>query len=91
MHKITWRAQAESDLMEIVERIWQDSPQRAVTFGEEIRAKTETLRKHSKLYRIGRKRGTHELVAHPNYLVIYRIQGKTVEILRVKHTAQRWP
>ncbi len=91
MPKITWRPQAESDLMGIIERIWQDNPERAVTFGQEIRAKTETLRTHPKLYRVGRKRGTRELVAHPNYLVIYRIQGETVEILRVKHTAQQWP
>ncbi|MHB1292267.1 MAG: type II toxin-antitoxin system RelE/ParE family toxin [Sulfuricella sp.] len=33
----------------------------------------------------------HILVAHPNYLLIYRIQGETIEILRVKHALQQWP
>jgi plasmid stabilization system protein ParE len=31
------------------------------------------------------------MVVHPHYIVIYRVQKETVEILRVKHTAQRWP
>ena len=30
-------------------------------------------------------------MAHVSYVVIYRVLVKTVEILRVKHTAQQWP
>jgi len=41
-------------------------------------------------WRIGRKRGTYELVAHESYVVIYRVLAKDVEILRIKHTAQQW-
>lgn len=91
MHKVTWRPQAENDLIKIIEHIWQDNPERAVTFAQEIQAKAEKLREHPELYRIGRKRGTRELVAHENYIVIYRVLPKTVEILRVKHVAQQWP
>jgi toxin ParE1/3/4 len=34
-----------------------------------------------------------ELVAHRNYIVFYRVldEARTVEILRVKHTAQQTP
>lgn len=31
------------------------------------------------------------MVLQPNYVLIYRVQKETVEILRVKHTAQQWP
>ena len=34
-----------------------------------------------------------ELVIHPNYIVFYRVlaEARTVQILRVKHTAQQVP
>ena len=41
--------------------------------------------------RVGRIKGTRELVAHPNYLLFYRIKHNRVEILRVKHAAQQLP
>jgi len=28
---------------------------------------------------------------HPNYILIYRVVDGVVEILRVKHAAQKWP
>ncbi|MGV8294930.1 type II toxin-antitoxin system RelE/ParE family toxin, partial [Pseudomonas aeruginosa] len=46
---------------------------------------------HPHLGRTGGKRGTHELVAHESYVVIYRVLSRKVEVLRVKHTAQQWP
>jgi toxin ParE1/3/4 len=91
VHKLAWKKQALNDLLKIAEHIAQDSPDHADKLVDDIEAKVERLREHPELYRVGRKRGTRELVAHPNYLVIYRIQGSTVEILRVKHAAQQWP
>jgi len=37
--------------------------------------------------------GIRELVPHPSYVVFYRLhtETRTVEILRIKHTAQRIP
>ncbi|MFA7242284.1 MAG: type II toxin-antitoxin system RelE/ParE family toxin [Sulfuricellaceae bacterium] len=69
----------------------EDNPDRAVSFAAELRAKAEGLREHPQAYRKGRAKGTHELVVHPNYIIVYRIVGLTVEILRIKHAAQLWP
>ena len=91
MHSLIWRPQAENDLLGIIEHIWQDNPDRAVSFAQEIQDKVELLPEHPEMYRSGRKRGTREMVVHPNYIVIYRVQKTTVEILRVKHSAQQWP
>lgn len=91
MHRLEWKKRARLDLLEIVGYIAQDNPENAEKLADEIESKIESLQEHPKLCRAGRKRGTREFVAHPNYLVVYRIQGETVEILRVKHTAQQWP
>lgn len=74
-----------------MDHIAQDNPLAALELDELFEQKADQLIEHPDLYRAGRKRGTREMVVHPNYLVIYRVQGDTVEILRVKHAAQKWP
>ena len=58
-----------------------------------IRARAGRLSEPPTLFRKGRVRGTREMVVHPNYLVVYRVQerGRRVEILRVLHTTRQWP
>lgn len=91
MRRLEWKAQARADLIRIAEHIAQDSPESAEKLADDIEAKVQRLREHPELYRLGRKRGTRELVAHENYIVIYRVLPEAVEILRVKHAAQQWP
>ena len=95
-YRIEWRPSAREDLRAIVRYIAKDNPIRAKSFGKELRDKTKPLARHPNLGRKGRPglpRWLRELVVHPNYIVFYRIQDETrvVEILRVKHTAQRMP
>lgn len=87
---------AETDLNNIIDYIAKDNPARAETFGQELRDKTLPLAQHPKLGRTGRPglpAFVRELVVHPNYIVFYRVLGEfgTVEVLRVKHAAQKMP
>lgn len=82
---------ARQDLRSIVQYIGKDNPTRAESFGQELREKTKPLAQHPELGRPSRVPGIRELVAHQNYILIYRIVGKVVEVLRVKHAAQQWP
>lgn len=41
--------------------------------------------------RIGRAPGTREIIAHPNYIVIYRVLPGVVEVLDVVHAGQEYP
>jgi toxin ParE1/3/4 len=91
VHPVHWKKQAINDLIKIGRHIAKDSPENAERMLDLIEAKVGALATHPRLGRIGRKRGTHELVAHESYVVIYRVLAMKVEILRVKHTAQRWP
>lgn len=91
MHGIIWKPMASADLLEIVAYIAADNPSAAQELKDNIEAKVKNLAEYPKLYRPGLIKGTRELTAHPNYIVIYRIVGKTVEVLRVKHAKKKWP
>jgi addiction module RelE/StbE family toxin len=95
-YRIVWRPMAEADLDNIIDYIAQDNPARAETFGQELRDKTLPLVQHPKMGRTGRPglpAFVRELIAHPNYIVFYRVldDAGTVEILRVKHAARQMP
>jgi len=50
------------------------------------------LVQHPEMGRAGRKLGTRELViSHTPFIMIYRIKGKRIDLLRVLHGAQQWP
>ena len=93
---IEWRPKAQEDLRAIVRFIGKDNPARAKSFGQDIRDKTKPLAEHPELGRTGRPglpADVRELVAHPNYIIFYRVlaEARTVQILRVKHAAQKTP
>lgn len=91
MRVVTWKKQAINDLIRIGQKIALDSPDNAGKMVTLIESKIVPLAAYPNLGRMGRQRGTRELVAHENYIVIYRVLEKCVEILRVKHAAQQWP
>ena len=35
--------------------------------------------------------GTREAVVHPNYILVYRVTGEAVEIVRLVHSRQQYP
>ena len=39
----------------------------------------------------GRVPGTRELVAHKRYVLVYEVAGNQIQVLRVLHTARKWP
>lgn len=93
-HSILWRPLAEADLEGFIDFIALDNPDRAESFGQELRQKVGVLADHPLMGRTGRPglpAGTRELVVHKNYIVFYRVlaESRTVEVLRVRHTAQQ--
>lgn len=43
------------------------------------------------LGRIGVIPGTRELIPHESYRLVYEIEGDTVWVLALVHTARQWP
>ena len=87
---VEWRPEAVADLWEILEYIDERNPQAAEELYAEIERATSALPEHPYLYRLGRVPNTHEIIVHPNYLVIYRLTDG-IEILSVLHARQQYP
>jgi toxin ParE1/3/4 len=72
--------------------IAEDNPMAAVAQGDRIEDQVDQLLQHPQLGRPGRKQGTRELViSRTPFIVVYRIRGKRIELLRLLHGAQKWP
>ncbi len=49
------------------------------------------LADHPKLGKSGKIPGTRELIPHESYRLVYEIDGETVWLLALVHTARQWP
>ncbi len=56
-----------------------------------IEASVLLLAEHPTPLRPGRVAGTREMVVHPNYIVVYRVNAGPVEIVSVVHARQQYP
>jgi toxin ParE1/3/4 len=87
--KLLWLSPALSELDRVYEYISQENPKAAKHVFTRIRESTEKLKQFAESGRVGHVPGTRELlVTGLPYLVVYRVIGDTVEILRVLHTSQ---
>ena len=91
MNRLTWRPMALADRDAIMVYIARDNSAAAIDLDIEFEAKAEKARLRPKLYKAGRAKGTREIVVRPNDVIVYRITGDVVEVLRVLHAAQHWP
>lgn len=90
--KVEWTKPAKRDKDALIDYIAQDNPLAAVDQGDEIMQQAARLADFPTMGRVGRLRGTRELIINRTpYIVAYRIKGATIHILRVLHGAQQWP
>ena len=90
--RIRFTPRARDDLIEIHDYIAVENPHAARQVASTIRDQVRILATHPLLGRRGEVPGTRELVIdrYP-YLLAYRINGDTVEILAIWHTARDLP
>jgi addiction module RelE/StbE family toxin len=90
--KLEWSHFALSDREVIFDYIEAESPRSAVMVDEAIEATADQLIDFPETGRSGRMPGTRELVVTGlPYVIVYRVMGEIVRILRVLHMAQQWP
>ncbi|OLU33664.1 addiction module antitoxin [Pseudomonas sp. PA15(2017)] len=91
MLPIVWRATARDDLLQIIRYIADEDPKAARQLKERLESVVLPLAEHPYLYRFGRVPGTRELIAHPNYILVYRVAADAVEVVNVLHARQQYP
>jgi toxin ParE1/3/4 len=90
--KVIWLSEAERNRESQIEYIAERNPWAAVDLGDAIKAALGRLADYPEIGRLGRVRGTFELViARTPLIMVYRIDPTAIVILRVLHGAQRWP
>lgn len=89
---IRWTKRALRRLDEIGAHIAEDSPEAAARVIARILSAAELLTEQPAMGRVGRIKATRELVlVDIPYIVPYRVNGDTIEVLTVIHAAQQWP
>ncbi len=88
-----WSPEAIDDLASLRAFVAEDNPVAAQRVVLHILHNVEALLSaHPEMGRPGRVPGTRELVIPKTpFIVPYRIQENTIQVLRVYHTARRWP
>lgn len=89
--KIKWTEEAKADLRRIIDRIKHENKEAAHGMAEQIRGSVRPAAHFPEGYKEGAMPGTREVVAHPNYKVVYVIEPGHIEVIAVVHTRQQWP
>jgi toxin ParE1/3/4 len=90
--RVRWLRRALQNLDEEATYLARDSPRIAGEFVRHLQASAAMLGDHPNMGRPGRIAGTRELVVTRfSYILPYRVREGSVEILRVFHTARKWP
>ena len=88
---VLWTPMAEADLAAIFDFIADDNLQAAVDMDRLLRKSGNSLALFPYKGRLGKVAKTRELIAHPNYIVVYRIIDDNIQILSILHAAQQYP
>lgn len=90
--RIEWLPQAERSLTAQLQWVAEQNAWSAIDMGDAVHSAVARLADHPTMARSGRVAGTRELVVVGTpYIVVYRVEASAVVVLRVLHSAQRWP
>jgi addiction module RelE/StbE family toxin len=89
--KIRWIAAANRDRTDIIDYIAAENPRAALAMDRRFSEAADKLAAFPMIGRIGAVSGTRELFPHDSYRLVYEVDGETVWILALVHTARQWP
>ena len=91
MLNLVWSARAREDVARIFTYIAEHDLDAAVNVRNAIARCADRLLSFPLMYPEGRVAGTREALAHPNYILFYRLEGDVVEVTGVMHARRRYP
>lgn len=89
--RVVWTPEAQQDRADIWDHIAVDNPQAATRMDSLFSDAATSLAIHPLMGRPGKIPGTRELIQHESYRLVYEIDGETVWLLALVHTARQWP
>jgi len=89
--RVVWTPEAEQDRADIWDYIAADNAAAAARMDQLFSDAAARLVDFPKLGRTGRIPGTRELIPHESYRLVYEVEGETLWVLALVHTARRWP
>lgn len=93
MKTIKWLPKASANRFQQLDFIAQQNPLAAISQDEQIERQVDALAGAPPISgRPGRKLGTRELViSKTSFIAVFRVKGKSIEIIRLLHSSQKWP
>ncbi len=92
MLPILWRESARDDLLRIVSFIAAENPQAARRLKNILENAILPVAEHPYLYRASERiPGLREIVAHPNYIIFYRVSAQCIEVINIIHARREFP
>ena len=90
--KLAWSRRTRQHLIDLRAYVELDKPEAAERLGIRIAECVDLLRLHPLAGSPGRITGTRELaIARTPYIVPYRIRPRSIDLLAVFHSRQKWP
>ena len=89
--RVVWTPEAQQDRTDIWDFIAANNPAAAARMDELFSDAASRLARHPMLGRPGKIPGARELIPHESYRLVYEIDGETVWVLALVHTARQWP
>ncbi|MFP3588498.1 type II toxin-antitoxin system RelE/ParE family toxin [Paraburkholderia sp. SIMBA_055] len=89
--RILWTESARQELRERIAFIADRSPSAATKLFEQMVDAVVPASEHPYLFREGRVPSTREIVAHPNYIVVYQVRVDTIVVVQVLHAREQYP
>ena len=88
--EIRWLPRAVRSRDDQLDYVAERNPQVAIDLGDRMRSAVRGLAEHPRRGRAGRQHRTRKpVVTGTPYLIVYRLEGRTLVILRVLHGAQQ--
>ncbi|NWO09746.1 type II toxin-antitoxin system RelE/ParE family toxin [Chromohalobacter salexigens] len=87
---IHWHDGAIADLIELITYIAERDPQAAQRLRTRLEVAIASVAEYPYLHQVGRVPGTREIVAHPNFIVVYQVTDR-IEVTSVVHARQNYP
>jgi len=89
--RVVWTPEAEQDRDDVWDYIATDNVAAAARMDGLFSEVVAQLAGFPLMGRAGKIAGTRELILHESYRLVYEVDGETVWVLALIHTARQWP